>query len=448
MISILFEDDQVNRLHPVTIGRPAYSISCGSYCLMELVAGLGGTVRQLVRPHLRPLRPSQPPTAAVASVGAECVVMLNARLVPSAATVEEVRRLIAARRPGIVFGGEIKGPVDEGERGMGRSPGGPPPATRREPSPPAGPRADVAMAVLAAGTPLPSDDADPTEVVDFLNWLRLDRLTPSYALPLFEYPHDIVRHHLTTLQANLEQRLARGEYREVAQGVFTAPGAELGQYVVTDTRQGPIVLEERAQIGPYCLLSGPAHVGHGARVIEHAAIKDGVALGHTTKIGGEVEGSIIEPYTNKQHHGFLGHSYLGSWVNLGAGTCNSDLKNTYGQVNMEYQGRKVPTGMQFVGTIVGDYAKTAINTGIFTGKTIGACSMVYGFVTTNVPSFTNYARSFGQVTEAPVEVMVATQARMFARRNVEQRPEDVQLLQDMYDLTRHERQMAGEPLSL
>ncbi len=66
--------------------------------------------------------------------------------------------------------------------------------------------------------------------------------------------------------------------------------------------------------------------------------------------------------------------------------------------------------MQFVGAIVGDYAKTAINTGIFTGKTIGACSMVYGFVTTNVPSFVNYARLFGQVTEAPVEVMIATQA--------------------------------------
>ena len=74
--------------------------------------------------------------------------------------------------------------------------------------------------------------------------------------------------------------------------------------------------------------------------------------------------------------------------------------------------------MQFVGAIVGDYAKTAINTGIFTGKTIGACSMVYGFVTTNVPSFVNYARLFGQVTEAPVEVMVATQRRMFERRGV------------------------------
>jgi glucose-1-phosphate thymidylyltransferase len=115
---------------------------------------------------------------------------------------------------------------------------------------------------------------------------------------------------------------------------------------------------------------------------------------------------------------------------------------------MEYHGRKVATGMQFIGAIIGDYAKTAINTGIFTGKTIGVCSMVYGFVTTNVPSFVNYARLFAQVTEAPVEVMAATQKRMFARRGVEQRACDVQLLHDMHELTAWERQQPGEPLSL
>ena len=112
----------------------------------------------------------------------------------------------------------------------------------------------------------------------------------------------------------------------------------------------------------------------------------------------------------------MGHSYVGSWVNLGAGTSNSDLKNTYGSVTMDYGGRRVPSGMQLVGCFIGDYAKTAVNTGIFTGKAIGVCSMAYGFVTTNVPGFTNYARSMGQVTEIGVDVAVATQARMFARR--------------------------------
>jgi glucose-1-phosphate thymidylyltransferase len=209
-----------------------------------------------------------------------------------------------------------------------------------------------------------------------------------------------------------------------------------------------VLLDEQSVVGPYSFLRGPAYLGPRARVIEHSAIKDAVAVGHTTKIGGEIEASIVEPYTNKQHHGFLGHSYLGSWINLGAGTSNSDLKNTYGHVKMEYRGEQISTGMQFVGCIMGDYSKTAINTGIFTGKTIGCCSMLYGFVTTNVPSFVNYARLFGQVTELPPEVMVATQQRMFARRNVEQREADIALIYSMYDLTRHERQLAGEPLAL
>ena len=159
-------------------------------------------------------------------------------------------------------------------------------------------------------------------------------------LPLLEYPHEIVRYNLQCLRENLEYRLAQGEYRELADGVFAAPGAELGPYSVSNTRDGPIVLGANTQVGPFCCLSGPADLGEGTRVIEHAVIKDAVSIGHTAKIGGEVEASIIEPYTNKQHHGFLGHSYVGSWVNLGAGTCNSDLKNTYGLVKMEYDGEQ------------------------------------------------------------------------------------------------------------
>lgn len=427
---VLFEDEQVSDLYPITIGKPAYTIGCGSFRLLDRVAELGGTVHAVVRPYLREFRQAEPPRTGPAGAG---TVYVNARLVPSVAALEVLKKLLAAGRPGVVLASDEFRPRDS-------APTAPRGASQ-------GYDGQIAAAVLPADAVLPPDDATAQELAAWLVKLRLAKLDAP-RLPLFDYPHDVIRHHLTTLAGNLERRLATGDYREVADGVFAAEGAQLGQYVVTETRGGPILIDQRATIGPHCFLRGPAYVGLDARVIEQSAIKDAVALGHTTKVGGEVEGAVIEPFTNKQHHGFLGHSYLGSWVNLGAGTCNSDLKNTYGPVNMEYHGRKVATGMQFLGVIVGDYAKTAINTGIFTGKTIGACSMVYGFVTTNVPSFTNYARLFGQVTEAPVDVMAATQARMFARRKVEQRPCDVQLLHDMYELTRHERQLAGEPLSL
>jgi glucose-1-phosphate thymidylyltransferase len=412
MSVVLFEDELVEQLYPLTIGRAAFHVTCGAARLHDLVARLGLRIERIVRPHLRAVLEADAVAGpAPAERPGAPTLLVNARMVPSAGAAARLRMLLERAEPVVVRTG-----------------------------------GHVAAAVLPPGTVAPPADSEPHEVLDYLRHFDLRPL--EIELPLLDYPHDVLRHHLTILRENLELRLSQASFQEVAEGVFAGPGARLGPYTVTDSRHGPIVLEADAQIGPHCYLRGPVHVGPRARVIEHAAIKDHVALGHTTKVGGEVEASIIEPYTNKQHHGFLGHSYLGSWINLGAGTCNSDLKNTYGQVNMEYQGRKVSTGMQFVGCLMGDYAKTAINTGIFTGKIVGACSMLYGFVTTNVPSFVNYARLFGQVTVAPVEVIVAAQARMFARRNVAQRPCDVQLLYDMFELTRHERQIAGEPLAL
>ena len=412
MSIILFEDSLVPQLYPVTVGRPAFSISCGGASLIEQARLIDTELHCVARPHLWDLlRHDYPDTARPLPNPQANWLFLNARAAPSVATRGNVSRLLKSGQPGVIMQDQ-----------------------------------HIAAAVVPASPSRPPLDLEHSMPEDYLSRLSLPSIPVE--LPLLEFPHDIVRYHMETLNANLEDRIARGVYRQLQDGLFVAEGAQLGQHVVVDTSSGPVVVEEGAKIGPFCYLNGPVLVGRNARLLEHAALKDGVAIGHTTKVGGEVEASVIEPYTNKQHHGFLGHSYLGSWINLGAGTCNSDLKNTYGEVKMEYQNRKVGTRMQFFGCVIGDYSKTAINTSVFTGKTIGVCSMVYGFVTTNVPSFVNYARSFGQVTELPVEVMVATQGRMFARRNVPQRTCDMQLIQAMYALTGRERQLAGEPLQL
>jgi glucose-1-phosphate thymidylyltransferase len=414
MTILLFEDRQVDNLSPITIGRPAFAVTCAGYRLIDWIERLSEPARAVVRPYLAEIVKIDFPKLAAAGSATERHLLVNARLVPSVDSFRSLQSIMNEGKPGVVMCGQT-----------------------------------VAAALLAADAPPPAADLKSDDVAAYLQYADIAALPQlDYSLALLEYPHDVVRYNLSTFSANLSYRLETGDFHEIADGVLATDGATLGQHVVTNTKNGPIVLDRGATIGPYCYLAGPVYVGSGTRVIEHAAIKDAVSLGHTTKIGGEVEASVVEPYTNKQHHGFLGHSYLGSWINLGAGTCNSDLKNTYGPVKMDYRGEKVSTGMQFVGCIMGDYAKSAINTGIFTGKTIGACSMVYGFVTTNVPSFVNYARLFGQVTELPPEVMIATQERMFARRNVKQRPCDVQLIHDMYQLTRDERQLAGEPLSL
>jgi len=418
---LCFEDAAVHRLAPVVTARPAYAISCASHRLIDWLGRLELPILADCRPHLRAVQKldfgidqALQPTPITGPT-----LLVNARLVPSPRLFKLFSDIIRAAEPIVIRDGD----------------------------------AAVAIAYVAEPPELSdfADSAAKDAASDPLLWEpplehRISRiaetLPPSDRIAeTFKWPNDIIYHHMRTMDEAMQWRIENGQYTQLQDGVFVSDGATIGQYPVIDTSKGPIIIERDVKVGPFCFLAGPVHVGAGSRIIEHSALKDAVALGHTTKVGGEVEASVIEPYTNKQHHGFLGHSYLGSWINLGAGTCNSDLKNTYGTINMDYGTDKVATEMQFMGCIMGDYSKTAINTGIFTGKVIGVCSMLYGFVTSNVPSFVNYARLFGQTATLPPEVMISTQARMFARRKVQQRECDQQLIFDMFDLTEEERNL-------
>ena len=277
---ILFEDDLVERLYPVTLGRPAFQISCGSYRLMDLASRLGDGLRAIVRPHLRGvLAADRPELFAPLESPRQSTLLLNARLAPAASLIERLKSLIESGRPAIVSCGE-----------------------------------SVAAALVGPEHVLPPGDTPPAMFSARIEELHLPAV--EIELPLLEYPHELIRWNMQILEENLADRISRGDYQEIADGLFAAPGARLGQYCAVDAANGPVVLEKDATVGPFCYLSGPVHVGERSRVIEHAALKDFVTLGHTCKIGGEVEASIIEPFTNKQHYGFLGHSYLGSWINL------------------------------------------------------------------------------------------------------------------------------------
>jgi UDP-N-acetylglucosamine diphosphorylase/glucosamine-1-phosphate N-acetyltransferase len=301
----------------------------------------------------------------------------------------------------------------------------------------------VAAALVPQGLDAPPDlGADG--VASFLLDLRLP-LRGDGVFRTFDYPFHVVGAQSELFPANVADRIETDGLKEVREGVFVGQDVRLPQTAVFHCEEGPVVLADGVRVLDFSYFAGPVYVGRGSRIIERSSVKEFTSIGHTCKVGGEVEASSIEPYTNKQHHGFLGHAYVGSWVNLGAGTSNSDLKNTYGEVRFEHRGRRIGTGLQFLGCIVGDYAKSAINTSIFTGKSVGVASMLYGYVGQNVPSFCNYARSFGQVTEVSLEQAVVTQQRMFARRGVEQTADDVGLLRSVFGLTREERLMDTGP---
>lgn len=417
---IVFEDAGTANLFPITIGRPAYAITVAGFRLIDWLDDFDGDLVGLVRPHLETIQLHDfPGIQQQIDSNAKWTMVVNARLAPSHSNIRLLQQFMSSS-----WG-------DDSSPTVVRS----------------GWAVSAAIVLTESFVSQPKN-LWPTIIEELAS--SPDAHLTEMGFELLDYPHHVVAQNLSCFDENIAHRIETGNYRESQENVFLGQDVQIDSSVVFDASTGPIVIDDRVKIGPFCFLRGPVYIGPGTRVSEHASIKDSVSIAHTCKIGGEVEGTILEPYTNKQHHGFLGHSYVGSWINLGAGTCNSDLKNTYGTVNMQYGEEKISTGMQFIGCIIGDYAKTAINTSIFTGKTIGVASMVYGFATTNVPSFVNYARTFDAVGNLPPEVIVTTQKRMFARRQVTQRPCDIQLIYDMYQITAAQRPdgLSSEPISL
>ncbi len=220
-------------------------------------------------------------------------------------------------------------------------------------------------------------------------------------------------------------------------------GANVEPSVTFDVRRGQILIGEDAEIRSFSRIEGPVYIGRRAQ-IRSAKIGVGTSVGDQCRIGGEVESSIIDSFSNKAHDGFIGHSYIGEWVNIGAGTSNSDLKNTYGTIRMNVGGVKVDSGSIKMGCFIADYAKTSIGCFIYTGRRIGVSSQVHGYVTEDVPSFTIYMKSLsGKCFELRLDSASETQKRMMARRRIEQTVHDKALLTKLFEMTQHERYWGG-----
>jgi UDP-N-acetylglucosamine diphosphorylase/glucosamine-1-phosphate N-acetyltransferase len=146
--------------------------------------------------------------------------------------------------------------------------------------------------------------------------------------------------------------------------------------VVFDVRKGPIVLEPDTVVRAGTRLEGPLWVGHHSWLLG-GAIRHSV-IGPHCRVHGEVATSVFFGYANKSHDGFLGHSVVGPWVNLGAGTITSNLKHTYGPIRLDLPNGRIETGRTNLGSLIGDHAKTAIGTLLPTGTVVGAGANVLG----------------------------------------------------------------------
>ena len=214
---------------------------------------------------------------------------------------------------------------------------------------------------------------------------------------LYRYPWDMIQNNGKEIEEDLillknvkNEGKISNKAQIIGSGTFiAAEGSEVYPGVYIDTSQGSVFIDRGARIMPMSFIQGPAYIGADT-VIDSAKIRPDTSIGNTCKISGEIESSIIMDFTNKHHDGFLGHAYLGSWVNIGAMAANSDLKNNYNGISVFQEGRKINTGCRKMGCLIGDHSKIGIGVMINTGCVIGSGSNIYNqglLITGEVPPF-------------------------------------------------------------
>ena len=216
-----------------------------------------------------------------------------------------------------------------------------------------------------------------------------------------------------------------------SKNIFISDVVEIGPGVVLDANDGPIVIDKYSKIDIGALIKGPVYIGQKSVINPGAKLRGNISIGPICKIGGELEDVVIQGYTNKQHDGYLGHSFLGEWINLGANTNNSDLKNNYSNIRMKIsKDLEINTLRQFLGSCIGDYTRTGISTMLNSGTVIGLGANVFGsdFQDKYIDSF-----QWGRQDKTDFQKFIETCNKMKERRNSKFSKIEIQLLKQIYN---------------
>ncbi|NTU91852.1 MAG: transferase [Chlorobiaceae bacterium] len=390
---IIFEDEKVSRFLPLAGLKPVYGLISGCMSLRERFETAAGDRVRLswhMRGHIGAWFRETTPDSTVNEIIEDDLLLINGRLVCD----ERVMKLMAGvdllPGSGIVQDGSLVAC-----------------------------RLHVAD-LLPAGGDLP-DLIDGVSLAGSLSCEEVSGYT------LFENIWDPVAMHPELLQrdkAMLPLGYIEGEVHPSAvlvnpAAISIAKGATVMAGVVLDASEGYIHIGEGAVVEPQAVLMQNVVLAPGARAKIGAKIYSNVYIGRSSKAGGEIEDSIMEPYSNKQHDGFLGHSYISSWCNLGAATNNSDLKNNYSKVSLVVGGQQLQTGLQFLGLLMGEHSKCAIGTLFNTGTVVGTSANVFGsgMPPKYVPSF-SWGNGQPAFEACRIENAMETARRVMARRRI------------------------------
>jgi UDP-N-acetylglucosamine diphosphorylase/glucosamine-1-phosphate N-acetyltransferase len=376
----VFDDARARRWAPFTLTRPAGEILHGCMTLRERAEHVFAArcEAHLSRAELLGFdEPGAPPTVELASVGARGT------------------RILVSSRAALDLG-EVE--VPSGERRLTLS-------------------GECVGWALPDGAPIPPDA-----------WLRDPADAPSAGKPLalegsvLGGPWDLVARNAERIRRDVSALWPQddgpsGPVR-IGNGVLSvAEGGVIEPGVYVDTREGPVRLSEGVRVHGPARLTGPLFVGPGTRILGGDVGTS--TLGPVCIVRGEVADSVFLGYDNKAHDGYVGHTIVGRWVNLGAFTTNSDLKNNYGPVSVWTPAGEVDTGLLKVGCFLGDHVKTGIGTVLNTGTVIGSGSNVFGGLMppTEVPPFSWGAGA--ELREHRLDKFLATTERAMARRGQE-----------------------------
>jgi UDP-N-acetylglucosamine diphosphorylase/glucosamine-1-phosphate N-acetyltransferase len=429
---ILFEDEGYRTFLPLVYTRPIADLRCGMFTLRERVAALlGRQPAAICRAHLASVFGAGRWPLTLLSESAP-ITFVNGR----ALNVDWLPRLleepvntlyIADAGPGLLAGAVLLG--------ARLSPG-------------------LASAVLLYLMEQQSELA-LAELRRFARVVEVEARLLTFPWDLISANGEQITHDLRLLATNGAWATAAerpptgaGLVIHAPERVYLHANARLDGPLVLDARDGPILIDA-AQIEPFSFIQGPAFVGAGA-LISSARLRPETTIGPVCRIGGEVEASIVQGHSNKHHDGFLGHSYLGEWVNIGAMTTNSDLKNTYGTIRLVLEGfGQVDSGVLKLGCFLADHVKLGIGVHVNGGAVIGTGSNIFGvhFAPKTIPPFTWGGEVF---REYRIDSMVDVARKVMSRRKIALTESQEALLREVFALTRGSRaeMVAGPPLRM
>ena len=251
----------------------------------------------------------------------------------------------------------------------------------------------------------------------------------SYLWDALQYSKDCIIHDFKYFKNQNNFKLDSSAVTNNLENIYFGENSIIKGGALLDASRGPIIIDQYAVVGNGAVIEGPVYVGKNTVISPRAIIKQNTSIGPMCKVGGEISSSIIHAYSNKVHEGFLGNSYIGEWVNIGAGTNNSNLKNNYSTVKFDFGDGEFDTKEQFLGTMIGDYTRLGILTMLNTGTYIGFGSNVFGgnFQKKFIDSF-----SWGDDKQVDLEKLILTIKKMKDRRKQVLSETEINFIKKLY----------------